>query len=370
MVAAAKAYEDAQGNVTAAAASLNIPRSTFRGRYQAAERKNFTGNVLGGPTLKGFAIKRVSTYYDAEEGINGQWVIQEKDAEQLQSFIEAIKAEFVDIVRPSPVAPPPFVLVDRMTTYPVVDHHWGMYSWAKETGQNYDMDIARRALLGTVTRLIQDSPQTERALLLGVGDWFHMDNNNFTTERSNNHLDGDTRYVKVLMNGISVWKELIELAKLHHRFVTIRILRGNHDDRGAFILALALAEAYQNDPRVEVDLDPSLFFFYEFGECMIGAHHGHTVKAKEFPGRMAAIKPEMWGRTKFRYAYSGHYHKVEKGPSGGEDMGVEWEQFQASAARDAWNAEMGFTSGRSMTSIVLDKHLGEVQRFRAYIKGE
>lgn len=369
--AAVAAYEASGGNAAAAAEKLGWARSTLQTRLKIAERRNLLGNALGGPAMAGFSIDRVSTLFDKDGEVRGEWVIQNRERDTAIDFMTLVQDGLKEMPRlPRIRLEPEWTLADTMTMYPVVDHHLGLYAWAKETGQNYDLDIASRAFLGTLDKLFVYGPPCHEALLLGMGDWYHSDNSIARTERSNNPLDTDSRYAKVLDLGVQLWKQAIVRALEKHLHVTVRILRGNHDDRSAYILALCLREAFGDNPRVTVDADPSLYFFTEWGQTMIGAHHGHTVKAEEFPQIMAAIKPEMWGRTRYRYAFSGHYHRTQTGPRSLEKGGATYEIFPASTARDAFTAEGGYTSNRKMEALIFTKTGGEAGRYMEYIKGE
>lgn len=411
LMRAVTAHEATLGNDAEAARQLGIPRSTFQNWLKQAERKGLTGNTLYGKALEGFDIvevstetdadgrakrewttqrpesgqpltqeqllptgqrvRGISTLIDAENRMVAQWFKTEREEQKLQDFISIVKEELQEIPHYGLPIDRPVIMdgSDWMVALPIVDHHMGMYSWAKETGQNYDLDIAKRALLGTTSRLIDDAPDAEVCFIVSMGDFFHMDNYENRTGKSLNPLDGDGRYPKVLQMGVAQWKMIINKARQKYPKVNIRILPGNHDPKGAIVLAMCLAEAFENDPTVTIDGDPSAMFFEEWGDNMLAGHHGDKIKPGDFIGKMAAIKPEMWGRTKFRYSWSGHVHRMEKGKSGLELDGAQYEVFEASTARDAWNAEMGFTSNRSMQWRAYHKD-GAWKSGGVYIKGE
>jgi hypothetical protein len=98
---------------------------------------------------------------------------------------------------------------------------------------------------------------------------------------------------------------------------------------------------------------------------MLAANHGHMVRPEEFPGVMASLWPQEWGRTLHRYAYFGHVHHRSRG--GGERAGVVWETFQTLAAKDAWHHGSGYTAGRSMVAITHHAEVGEIIRNTASI---
>lgn len=56
-----------------------------------------------------------------------------------------------------------------------------------------------------------------------------------------------------------------------HKRVIVRILPGNHDEHSAVALAYFLLAWYRNEPRVTVDVDPSLFFWHRFRKVFLRA---------------------------------------------------------------------------------------------------
>ncbi len=150
-----------------------------------------------------------------------------------------------------------------------------------------------------------------------------------------------------------------------HDRILVRILKGNHDEHCAVAIAHFLYAWYRNEPRVAVDLDPSLFWYARFGRVMLAATHGHETKLQDLPGVMAARRAEDWGLTRFRYAHGFHIH--HKKLLGFEAGAVVAESRQAPVAQDAWHHGAGFLSGRSIQTITYHRAYGEVSRAREAI---
>ena len=115
---------------------------------------------------------------------------------------------------------------------------------------------------------------------------------------------------------------------------------------------------FENNPRVVVDADPSDFWFYQHGLCMLAGNHGHKLKPVELPGVMAAYRPEMWGTTKYRHAFSGHIHQERSG----EKHGAQWETLRTVAPPDAFSHQHGYHSGRELTAITYSATRGRGMR--------
>jgi hypothetical protein len=145
----------------------------------------------------------------------------------------------------------------------------------------------------------------------------------------------------------------------------IRILPGNHDPYSSVAIAYFLLAWYRNEPRVSVDVDPSLFFWFRFGKVLLGATHGHTVKPQQMAAIMAHRRAEDWGATKFRHVHAFHLHHTSKFAT--EGNGVITEVHQAPVPQDAWHFGSGFLSGRSLQTITYHADFGEISRCRVAI---
>jgi hypothetical protein len=293
-----------------------------------------------------------------------EWVKTGK--ENVEQTIETIKEAFADyrgkggICDNASGPPNSFLASDLLTLYPIVDLHFGMYSWKQETGADFDVDLATQLLTNTFGQLLLETPtaHAETAVILNVGDYFHSDNNRNVTERSGNPLDVDTRWERVLHKGIHLYLNIINMVLARHQTVIVKNIKGNHDPHGTFALREALAAWYHNEPRVKVEPVGDPIWHYRFGKVLLAAIHGDKAKAAELSGTVAARFAEDWGQSKFRYGYTGHWHKSMKIESGGMTV----ESLQTLAPKDAWNTEMGFCAGRSLEAITFDANRGLKRR--------
>jgi hypothetical protein len=331
----------------------NTPSGTFI--QQAPER----GDRFEVPT--GHVVKGVSALVDAEGRVIQQW--RKTAVEHSPVDIAAIlKEAFNDVAPAEPIAAPVQVYDDLLTLTPLADWHIGLFSWHRETDTNWDLKIAESVIGSAIEDLIARTPPSANAIVLGGGDLLHSDNNENKTARSGNVLQVDGRYQKVLMTACRLVVRSIDASLKRHGHVTVRILSGNHDEHASVAVAYFLLAWYRNEPRVTVDVDPSLFFWFRFGKVMIGATHGHTVKLKDMASIMAHRRAEDWGATRHRFVHGFHIHHSSKFAS--EGGGVISESHQTPTPQDAWHFGSGFLSGRSMQSISYHKEYGEVSRVR------
>lgn len=309
-----------------------------------------------------FVVRGTSTLYDEAGKPRLQWVKTRLDDDKLEQVIrETVAALTEEVKRKAPLTKAPAkALSDLLAVYPFGDPHFGLYSWAKEAGEDFDLEIARRLTLGAVDRLVQAAPAAETAILLPLGDIFHMDDQTNRTPAHGHQLDADGRFVKVLGVGIHTFRHAVLRCLEKHKRVIVRFVRGNHDPHAVWALAYTIAAYFENEPRVEVDLSPALHWFYRFGKVLIGATHGDTTKPEQLLGVMASDRAEDWGQTKHRYWYTGHVHHQ----SVREFAGVTAESFRTLAAKDAYAAGHGYRAGRDMRCIVLHRDHGEIERHR------
>jgi hypothetical protein len=338
-----------------------VSRSLKALKAKAASQGYSPDHDMNHPAPPGFRVKGASTYYNSEGKLVGQWVKTTQDTDQtealVRNFVEALAEDMRGRSRYVPA--PEIALADLLCVYPMGDPHFGLYAWAEESGEDFDLDTAERLTCGAIDRLVASAPPAETAIVLNLGDFFHGDTVDNQT-RSGHALDIDSRWAKVMQVGLRAMVYVIERTLSKHQKVIVRNVRGNHDTHASFALALALDCHFANNDRVSVDLSPATYWYYRFGKVLLGASHGDTCKMASLPGIMACDRPEEWGATRFRAFYLGHIHheKVQEFP------GCTVEYFRTLAAKDAWHAGQGYRSGRDMRCVVFHSQFGEIERHR------
>lgn len=358
------------GTQAKAAQALNVNKRTLERslsslRKRAALNSPQEHNYGKSDVPEGFSLRGVSTLVDKDGNKVMEWIKSHKDLDITREVIQEFISDLVNDAKGlSPnIKPPKNSNKDLLCVYPMGDPHFGMHAWADEAGEDFDLKEAENITKEAIDRLIASAPNAETGLILELGDFFHADNKLSRTERSGNILDVDTRWQKVMQVGLRSMVYCISSALGKHKNVIVRIVEGNHDSHSSFALALALDSYFHNNKRVTVELSPKNFWFYKFGNVLIGATHGHTCKMDMLPAIMATDTPKYWGDTEHRYWYLGHVHhqNVKEYP------GVVCETFRTLAASDAWHAASGYRSGRDMCCIVHHKDYGEIERHRCNI---
>ena len=355
------------GSINKAAKVLGVARSTMQARMQRATERGLDGTVAA-PAAFGRKVVGVSTLYREDGSKAAQWV-KERNEPTVEDIVGFLKESFegfeAPYLNPSPTN---FANDDLLTLIPIADAHMGLFSWKEETGNDWDSKIANRIITNTAQRLIAGSPDAGHCIILGGGDALHTNTFDNQTAKSKNVLDVDSRFSKILRATCELFVKIIDLALQKFPKVTVRNLAGNHDTEASFAISYFLMAWYRNEPRVEVDASPSLFWWYRFGNVLLGAVHGHTTKMKDMPQIMAVRRAEDWGQTQHRYVHTFHIHHISKFVN--EEGGVICESHQSPAAQDAWHHNSGYLSGRSMQSITYHAKHGEVTRNRVAIYDE
>lgn len=312
-------------------------------------------------------ITKVSTLYDQQGRVTQQWVAEKPEAvAQMGAWEEFAKALAEDLPRVEPIPAPATLHSDLLVAYPVGDHHLGMLSWSKETGADYDMKISEQLLMGAMDHLVQAAPAADTGLVVFLGDFLHYDSFEPVTPTNRNQLDSDTRYPKMVRAGIRCMRYMVDAALRKHKIVHVMVEIGNHDLSSSIFLMECLSCIYEKEPRVTVDTSPQHYHYFQFGEVLIGTHHGHGTKMSSLPLIMAADCPKEWGETTYRYWWTGHVHhgKTQAAVVNQDYVGCSVESFRVLAPVDAWAHQKGYRSARDMNSIIIHKRFGEVSRNR------
>lgn len=312
------------------------------------------------PTKTPLTIKKISAYGDFETGeVTKGWVKYDVDAQaQLEQILKAVKST-VESYKPLPKIPAPkSTQKDIITIYPMGDPHIGMYAWSGETGEDFDCDIAEKNLREAMQYLVGKSPESETAVILNLGDFFHGDNSSNTTTKGT-AVDIDSRWGRVYQIGMTLMIDCVNLALEKHKKVIVRNNIGNHDKHTSQALSIAMQHIFSNNPRVEIADASNPFFMHEFGKNLIFSTHGDGLKPKQAQGFVSNAYSDIWGRTEHRLALFGHFHHEDRK----EENGLIVEIFNTLAASDAWHHASGYRSKRNMKSIVLHKEEGEVERY-------
>jgi hypothetical protein len=352
------------GSAKAASIALGINVGAASDAYIAVKKKAALQgyapeNDFTRPVPNGYVTKGVSTYYNSEGKPSGQWV---KASLSHQALIDAMRETvdgFKDQIDPASVIIAPAASEELLCNlYTFTDYHLGMLAWHQEGGADWDVSKAERTIIAALIQMVTQSPNAHTAVLNIQGDFLHTDGKTPVTPASKHVLDADSRFPKIRRAAIRIIRSLMAICLQRHQEVYLIIAEGNHDEESAGWLADLFAVHYEEEPRVTVNDSVLPFYVFEWGNTMLGVHHGHKVKNESLPLLFAAQFPQQWGRTTRREIHCGHrHHRDEK-----EYNGVTVVQHPTLAARDAYAARGGWIADRAAWAITYHKKYGAVGR--------
>lgn len=330
-------------------------------KNKAARRGYSPDHDWKNPVPDGHKIKGVSTFYD-EAGLPvRQWVKSQTDEErQFEILVERLEAAQEGLKPFKRVAAPKAADDDLLTLLTITDFHLGMYAYEAETGDDWDMRIARDVFLNSISDMIKASPKSGTGVLCQLGDFLHWDGILSVTPQSGHILDADTRYGKLVEMVMSVMTEAVKMMLRKFEKVVVISAEGNHDISGSIWLRKHIKHLFANEPRLEVIDNDFPYYAHLHGETMLGFHHGHKVKLANLH-KLFASEPrfrEMWGSATTTYIHTGHYHHERVV----EDGGAIAEMHPTLSGRDAYAARGGWVSRRGAKAITYHKTEGEIAR--------
>lgn len=312
-----------------------------------------------GAVPDGFSIKGVSTLINKDGEQVAQWVKTNQDTErQLELMREAVSAMCDDIPRLPAIKSPKMTNSNLLNLYVITDYHFGMLSWAEETGEDWDVSIAENLLIKWFEAAIASSPDSETGVLCNLGDMVHFDGMDAITPTGHNLLDSDTRFSKIVRIVIRCLRRVVDMLLHKHKKLIIIMAEGNHDMASSVWLREMFAAMYERDKRITIDTSPDPYYCIEHGQTSLFFHHGHKRKPASVDDVFVAKFREVFGRTKFSYAHMGHMHHVWQK----ETNLMIVEQHRTLAAKDAYASRGGWLSGREASCITYHKDYGQTGR--------
>jgi hypothetical protein len=353
------------GSIGQAAKHFKVDRKSIQKSLDRVKKRAAIGGYspdhdMVHPVPDGFKVRGVSTYYNNDGKAVGQWVKSGIDETRQQEIIKEIVEAMCEQVPKADVTVPPNGTADNLcTVYTLTDSHVGMLAWHKEGGDDWDLSIAERTLVGCFEQMVKSSPEASTCVVAQLGDFLHYDSAlSAVTPQSGHSLDADGRMPKMVKTAIRILRVVVDRALQKHQKVVLLLAEGNHDISSSVWLRAMFQALYENEPRIHV-IDSELpYYVYQHGQTMLAWHHGHLSKNNTLPILFASQFPKMWGSTTKRYAHCGHRHHVEEK----EHSGMTVIQHSTLAARDAYASRGGWMSERHVTSITYSDKFGQVAR--------
>jgi hypothetical protein len=194
-----------------AAEALGISRAGLRDRLDRAKR-NIDPAIQASMTAVGTGLVPALAWAKtkSEDGTSYS-VLLKPAAEDLPSIMEQMRDAFDGMQAAPKITPPEHVADDLCTVWPLMDVHFGMLAWGRETGgPDYDTQVAADDMRHAFAKVSAITPDSAEGVLIIGGDFFHADDNRSETPASRHKLDVDSRHWRVLDLGVALIAEVID----------------------------------------------------------------------------------------------------------------------------------------------------------------
>jgi hypothetical protein len=243
------------------------------------------------------------------------------------------------------------------------DIHFGRLTWDEESGNNYDIKIAEKMVVGVLSELLTYTNLFPiKRILLPIGNDFFNVNSKSNTTVGGTPQQEDTRWAKTFRRGWLLAVQMIEMCS-QVAPVDVVVIKGNHDEEKTFYLGETLFSWFRNNCNVTIDNKASSRKYYRYGANLLGFTHGSNEKLDKLASLMPTEVPDDWAKSKFREWHLGHKHKKYET---NEENGVVIRLLRSLVPIDAWTYDMGFVGAqRAAESFVWDYEHGLRAQFTA-----
>lgn len=240
----------------------------------------------------------------------------------------------------------------------VADLHSGLLAWWRETGEDYDVNIARERFFSAIRDIIGrcEGRKFKKIILALLGDLLHTDNDLQTTAKGT-FQQTDGRMSRVFTKTLDMLIEAIDwLGAIAP--VDVVYTRGNHDHTMGWALIKAIEQAYRNDPNIFIDVSPDSQKHRMIGCTLVGFVHG-SMPEKNLAGWLQ-VRARQIGNIRYMEVHSGHRHsaKTKERLQTDDAEGVIIRTMPTIATSSTYEHDEGYVSTRSMMCFVWGETAG------------
>lgn len=287
--------------------------STIKKRLN--EKKTFSEDELldlHGLNADEFKIKTITsnewsmTNSDGEQYYNFQSKIIAESTKDEKTVLDRIQSLITDYNQPCNIECSTRETLDSYLVIPLFDLHFGL---------NKASDYAEYQ--ERLLQLLENGYQ--KVLIVLGGDLFNT--NDFHNQTIHQTRVSDTNIPEAWEETTLFLCPIIEKALNNSPEIEIMYNRGNHSETVDWTYAQFLKVKY---PQVQFDDEVKQLKAVLLGEVAIFATHGHIRKQpKDLIALCSALYPDIWGKSKRRFLFTGHNHfdKEEDFP------GITYSQF-------------------------------------------
>jgi len=242
-----------------------------------------------------------------------------------------------------------------MNSYVFGDPHVNMYSFARETGSDWDVKIAVQRHTEGMLDLIENARPAHTGRFISLGDMFHSDSLKPYT-LSGTQVDVDGRLSMAVDEVVDLVRACLDLMINKYQQVDVVFARGNHPPTIELLLAKIIRIAYEKEPRINVVDNTAKHIPLTFGKNFRLITHGDSLTHQKKADIAVGKFRHLHGAAAFTHVLSGHLHHHDIKELGG----IESEIFQVLPTQDAWHVEHGFVTADQSACVIRYHELGGI----------
>lgn len=242
----------------------------------------------------------------------------------------------------------------------VADLHAGLLAWGRETGADYDVNIARERFFSALDDVLSrcEGRRFKRIILALLGDLLHIDTD-FQTTTKGTFQQADGRMARIFGKTLDMLIDAIDrLGAIAP--VDVVYTRGNHDSTGGWMLIKALEQTYRRDENISVDTSPDPQKHRMIGDTLVGFVHG-DMPEKNLAGWLQVRARQLAEPVRFMEVHTGHRHaqKVREIVQTQDADGVVVRVMPTISNASTWEHREGYAGvTRTMVSFVWSDTMG------------
>lgn len=252
----------------------------------------------------------------------------------------------------------------------IADAHFGKLSSAYETGDNYNLEIAKKRVYKGVEGILNKAKGfgIDRVLFVIGNDVLHIDSP-YAKTTAGTFQNTDGMFYDMFNVAFDVYVNIIESLAVSF-YVDVVFNPSNHDYMLGWTFSQKLQAWFKDVKHITFNCDMSHRKYYQYGVNLIGTTHGDGARMENLPLLMAQESPKLWSETKYRYCYLHHIHhkQVNKFQSGKDYIGVTVEYLRSPSSSDSWHHRNGFTGNKkAIEGFIHHKEYGQIARITHYV---
>jgi len=250
---------------------------------------------------------------------------------------------------------------DVMLEISVPDIHMGKLCDAWETGDDYNIEIARRLCLRAHEHILSEASRRfdiGSIVSLPCEELLHYEGGTYATTKGTRQ-DYAAIWQRVYRTARETACDAVALCRALAP-TSVYVTDCNHARYSTFYLGDAVACYYARDKYVTVDAEPSPYKYHQHGRVLLGFNHGDRAKPQKLQSQMAHDRPEAFASALVREWHMGHWHKTVL-----EDFesGVLFRRMPSLSGKDSWHLGEGHTGQKAAVGMIWSPEglLGTVQ---------